>query len=155
MGQAIEEFGLQPMDTKSLLEWSQNDLNTPNAQVRNAMIQVLGIIHRFVGPSLGDMIRANIKPALMSTIQAEFEKNPQQSGFVPNRTPRNAKTKAGNQAMDGVQSRPTTSPSSTPKSFNSDDLLPRYCRNDAGRFAKFGLCKSMLSKGVGPSFGVL
>lgn len=35
---------------------------------------------------VGDLIRADVKPALMSTIEAEFEKNPKVEGYQPPRT---------------------------------------------------------------------
>eukprot|EP00803_Ostreobium_quekettii_P007309 evm.model.scf_1455.1 EVM.evm.TU.scf_1455.1 scf_1455:6723-19697(-) len=128
MGQAIGEFGLQPMNTKALIEWAQADLKTPNAQVRNSVVQLLGVIHQFVGPALGDMIQANIKPALMSTIQAEFEKNPQDCSFVPSRTVSGHGTNKAS-GSGGTQSSRTGSAMevvpSSPQMLSGDDFLPR------------------------------
>lgn len=42
----IEDFGLSLLPVKSLLEWSKEDLTSANAGVRNAVINMLGVMHR-------------------------------------------------------------------------------------------------------------
>ncbi len=46
MSQAIQEFGLQSLNVKSLLDWMKEDLGNSNPGVRNAAVQLLGIMHR-------------------------------------------------------------------------------------------------------------
>eukprot|EP00198_Chlamydomonas_reinhardtii_P006227 XP_001695563.1 microtubule associated protein [Chlamydomonas reinhardtii] len=74
IARAITEFGLAGCDVRALLDWAKEDLGSANAGVRNAAIQMLGVMYRFLGPALGDMIRADVKPALMTAIDGEFAK---------------------------------------------------------------------------------
>ena len=46
VGQLIEDFGLSSLPIKNLLEWSKEDLTSANAGVRNAVINMLGVMHR-------------------------------------------------------------------------------------------------------------
>ena len=46
VSQLVEDFGLSLLPVKNLLEWSKEDLASANAGVRNAVIQLLGIMHR-------------------------------------------------------------------------------------------------------------
>lgn len=41
-----------------------------------------------MGAPLGDMIREGVKPALMTAIEGEFQKNPVQASFSPTRVSR-------------------------------------------------------------------
>jgi cytoskeleton-associated protein 5 len=47
-------------------------------------------MHSFLGPALGDMLRADVKPALMTAIEEKFKECPQQppGSFAPARTSR-------------------------------------------------------------------
>jgi cytoskeleton-associated protein 5 len=49
-------------------------------------------MHGFLGPALGDMLRADVKPALMAAIEEKFKECPQQApdAFAPARTSRAA-----------------------------------------------------------------
>ena len=78
MGTAVEEFGLGPFDVKALIEWAKADLASSNAGVRNATIHLLSICHKQLGPGLADMLRSDVKPALMTALEDSFKKNPQQ-----------------------------------------------------------------------------
>ena len=40
---------MSQLPVKSLLEWAKEDLTSANAGVRNAVIQALGIMHRWGG----------------------------------------------------------------------------------------------------------
>lgn len=83
----------------------------------------------FVGASLGDLIRADIKPALMTTVEAEFAKNPKDASFTPTRTSRvAAKAPAGGAA--GPSSKAAgkggkAAAVAASAAFDADDLLPR------------------------------
>lgn len=93
VGGAIEAFGLSAggWKVKELLDWAKEDLGQSNAGVRNAATHMLGVMHRSLGPPLADMLRPDIKPALMAAIEGEFEKNPQQAAdsLAPSRAVRN------------------------------------------------------------------
>jgi hypothetical protein len=45
MTQTIQEFGLQSLNVKSLLDWMKEDLGNSNPGVRNAAVQLLGVMH--------------------------------------------------------------------------------------------------------------
>lgn len=83
---AVQEFLLPAFDVKTLIDWAKEDLGSANAATRTAATQFLGTLHAFVGPQLADMVRADLKPATMATVEAEFAKNPQQSGWEAKRT---------------------------------------------------------------------
>lgn len=53
-----------------------------------AAIIVTTTTTRFIGAPLGDMIRSDVKPALMTAIEGEFAKCPKQDGFTATRTSR-------------------------------------------------------------------
>ena len=78
MGTAVEEFGLGPFDVKALIEWAKADLASTNAGVRNATIHLLSVCHKQLGPGLADMLRSDVKPALMTALEDSFKRNPQQ-----------------------------------------------------------------------------
>jgi hypothetical protein len=43
------------------------------------------LLSPFKGPALADMVRPDLKPALMATVEVEFGKHPQQSGWQATR----------------------------------------------------------------------
>ncbi|KAG1675584.1 hypothetical protein FOA52_014172 [Chlamydomonas sp. UWO 241] len=75
VAQVVEEFGLARVPVKSLLEWSKEGLSNANAGIRNAAIQLLGVMHRFLGPPLRDQL-SDVKPAVLTAIDAELARNP-------------------------------------------------------------------------------
>ena len=70
------------------------------------------------------MIRPNVKPALMVTIEAEFGKNPQDPSFVANRKVSGAKVESQGQE-GGVMEVCEESGEAAAPAFNPDDILPR------------------------------
>lgn len=46
IARAITEFGIAGCDVKALIDWAKEDLGSSNASVRNAAIQMLGVMHR-------------------------------------------------------------------------------------------------------------
>lgn len=85
---AVQDFLLPAFNVKSLIDWAKDDLGSANAATRTAAIQLLGCLHTFLGPPLADMVRPDLKPALMATVEAEFAKQPQQTGFTAKRVSR-------------------------------------------------------------------
>jgi cytoskeleton-associated protein 5 len=96
----------------------------------SALTQLMWSHCSFVGPSLGDLIRNDIKPALMTTVEAEFAKNPKDASFTPARTSRvTAKGAAGGGAA-GPSSKAAgrggkAAAVVASAAFDADDLLPR------------------------------
>ncbi|KAF6262791.1 armadillo-type protein [Scenedesmus sp. NREL 46B-D3] len=121
---AVNDFLLPAFNVAVLLGWAKEDLGSANAATRTAAVQMLGCLHTFLGPPLGDMVRADLKPALMATVEAEFAKQPQQSDFTANRVSRvAAATRPAGGARKGGAKGSAAAAAEEPPSM--DDLLPR------------------------------
>lgn len=83
VGGAIKEFGMQ-VNPKALLEDVKKAVQSINPAVRQAAIQLVGILHLYMGNSLA-MLFDSEKPALKQQIQAEFDKNADQKPPKPTR----------------------------------------------------------------------
>ncbi|GLC42611.1 hypothetical protein PLESTB_001118900 [Pleodorina starrii] len=134
IARAILDFGLAGTDVRALLDWAKEDLGSANAGVRNSAIQLLGVMYRFLGPALGDMIRADVKPALMTAIDGEFAKNADLPKPEPTRVSRAAAParggagggKGGAKGSAGGGGGGAAGGGSTAAGgFDPDDLLPR------------------------------
>lgn len=77
MATAVEEFGLGAIDVKTLIDNMKVDLSSTNATIRNAAINLLGVAHKQLGPGLADMLRSDVKPALMTALEDTFQRHPQ------------------------------------------------------------------------------
>jgi len=88
--QAVDEFGVVPLTVPSLLAWAKSDLGSAHAGSRAAAARLLGAMHAHVGPALGDLVRPDVKPALMAVVQAEFAARPKHEAgsFEPTRVSR-------------------------------------------------------------------
>ena len=75
MARALEEFGVATVSVKTLITWLKADLGHTNAPIRQAAIAVLTVMHRSMGDKLGDLLRADIKPALMTTVQDQWNES--------------------------------------------------------------------------------
>ena len=78
MATAVEEFGLGTIDVKALIDNMKVDLSSTNATIRNAAINLLSVAHKQLGPGLADMLRSDVKPALMTALEDTFKRNPQE-----------------------------------------------------------------------------
>ncbi|KAG2440105.1 hypothetical protein HXX76_004219 [Chlamydomonas incerta] len=137
IARAIAEFGLAGCDVRALLDWAKEDLGSANAGVRNAAIQMLGVMYRFLGPPLGDMIRADVKPALMTAIDGEFGKVADLGKPEPTRISRAAVPARGGAAGKASGGKGGTAGAGSAAAatggggggggggFDADDLLPR------------------------------
>ncbi|XP_065847953.1 protein MOR1 [Euphorbia lathyris] len=76
MVSAVEDFGVSHLKLKDLIDFCKDiGLQSSVAASRNATIKLLGSLHKFVGPEIKGFL-ADVKPALLSALDAEFEKNP-------------------------------------------------------------------------------
>jgi hypothetical protein len=153
---AVTDFLLPAFNVKSLIDWSKEGLGNANSATRTAAVQLLGTMHAFLGPALGNMVSAahaagsaavtqqhamlpagnsveatdrqqlppihcsrcgvlwyrrgsqehptiacfctaaqvsaDLKPASMATVEAEFEKQPQRSDWQATRVSRSVVT---------------------------------------------------------------
>ncbi|XP_031503341.1 protein MOR1 isoform X2 [Nymphaea colorata] len=73
---AIEDFGISHLKLKDLIEFCKDTgLQSSAAATRNATIKLIGMLHKFVGPDIKGFL-SDVKPALLSALDAEYEKNP-------------------------------------------------------------------------------
>ncbi|KAF1879003.1 hypothetical protein Lal_00047675 [Lupinus albus] len=73
---AVEDFGVSHLKLKDLIDFLKEiGLQSSAAATRNASIKLLGVLHRFVGPDIKGFL-TEVKPALLSALDTEYEKNP-------------------------------------------------------------------------------
>ncbi|CAI5931170.1 unnamed protein product [Closterium sp. NIES-64] len=83
---AVDDFGTAQLNLKELLEFVKNvGLGSSNAPCRSAATKLLGAMHKYVGPDLKGFL-SDLKPALMISVETEFEKNPHEPSAAPTRT---------------------------------------------------------------------
>ncbi|KAH9795875.1 protein MOR1 [Citrus sinensis] len=88
MVSAVEDFGVSHLKLKDLIDFCKDTgLQSSAAATRNATIKLLGALHKFVGPDIKGFL-ADVKPALLSALDAEYEKNPFEGTVVPKKTVR-------------------------------------------------------------------
>ncbi|KAF8413913.1 hypothetical protein HHK36_001909 [Tetracentron sinense] len=76
MVSAVEDFGISHLKLKDLIDFCKDTgLQSSAAATRNATIKLIGVLHKFVGPDIKGFL-ADVKPALLSALDAEYEKNP-------------------------------------------------------------------------------
>ncbi|KAJ7970482.1 protein MOR1 [Quillaja saponaria] len=87
MVSAVEDFGVSHLKLKDLIDFLKEiGLQSSAAATRNASIKLLGVVHRFVGPDIKGFL-TDVKPALLSALDAEYEKNPfEGASAAPKRT---------------------------------------------------------------------
>ncbi|CAO2842672.1 unnamed protein product [Amaranthus hypochondriacus] len=82
MVSAIEDFGVSHLKLKDLIDFcKETGLQSSAAATRNATIKLIGVLHKFVGPDIKGFL-ADVKPALLSALDAEYEKNPYEGPSV-------------------------------------------------------------------------
>lgn len=89
MVSAVEDFGVSLLKLKDLIDFcKETGLQSSAAATRNATIKLLGVVHKFVGPDIKGFL-ADVKPALLSALDTEYEKNPfEGASAVPKKTVR-------------------------------------------------------------------
>ncbi|XP_050288115.1 protein MOR1 isoform X4 [Quercus robur] len=89
MVSAIEDFGVSHLKLKDLIDFcKETGLQSSAAATRNSTIKLLGIVHKFVGPDIKGFL-TDVKPALLSALDTEYEKNPfEGASAAPKRTVR-------------------------------------------------------------------
>ncbi|XP_073114484.1 protein MOR1 isoform X2 [Elaeis guineensis] len=76
MVSAVEDFGVSHLKLKDLIDFCKDiGLQSSAAATRNSTIKLIGMLHKFVGPDIKGFL-ADVKPALLSALDAEYEKNP-------------------------------------------------------------------------------
>uniref|UniRef100_A0A8C8E697 Cytoskeleton associated protein 5 n=1 Tax=Otus sunia TaxID=257818 RepID=A0A8C8E697_9STRI len=84
LSNAIKEFGFSGLNVKAFISNVKTALAATNPAVRTSAITLLGVMYLYVGPPLR-MFFEDEKPALLSQIDAEFEKMQGQTAPAPTR----------------------------------------------------------------------
>ncbi|XP_006984411.1 cytoskeleton-associated protein 5 [Peromyscus maniculatus bairdii] len=116
LSNAIKEFGFSGLNVKAFISNVKTALAATNPAVRTSAITLLGVMYLYVGPSLR-MFFEDEKPALLSQIDAEFEKMQGQSPPTPTRGISKHSTSGTDEGEEGEE----------PDDGGNDvvDLLPR------------------------------
>nr|XP_043618716.1 protein MOR1 isoform X2 [Erigeron canadensis] len=76
MVSAVDDFGVTHLKLKDVIDFCKDTgLQSSAAATRNATIKLIGVLHKFVGPDIKAFL-SDVKPALLSAVEAECEKNP-------------------------------------------------------------------------------
>uniref|UniRef100_A0A061RZH6 Cytoskeleton-associated protein 5 n=1 Tax=Tetraselmis sp. GSL018 TaxID=582737 RepID=A0A061RZH6_9CHLO len=70
----VLEFGLSVCG-KNLVDMAKSSLASPNAAVRSSATKLVATMHRYLGPGLIDVLKPDLKPALLSAIETEIASN--------------------------------------------------------------------------------
>eukprot|EP00249_Psilotum_nudum_P025077 c29367_g1_i8 orf=372-4385(+) len=112
---AVEDFGVSHIRLKDVIDFCKDvGLQSSAAATRNATIKLIGVLHKFVGPDIKAFL-SDVKPALQSALDTEYEKNPYEGSIIaPKRNIRAAD--AGESTGAGADSLPREdiSPKLTP-----------------------------------------
>ncbi|CAM8905774.1 unnamed protein product [Rhodiola kirilowii] len=105
MVSAVEDFGISHMKLKDLIDFCKDTgLQSSTAATRNSTIKLVGVLHRYVGPDIKGFL-ADVKPALLSALDAEYEKNPFEGApAAPKKTVRAVESTSSSSAggLDGL-----------------------------------------------------
>ncbi|KAK4711224.1 hypothetical protein R3W88_005737 [Solanum pinnatisectum] len=84
---AVDDFGVSLLKLKDLIDFCKDTgLQSSAPATRNATIKLIGTLHKFVGPDIKGFL-SDVKPALISALDAEYEKNPfEGTSAVPKKT---------------------------------------------------------------------
>ncbi|XP_019231604.1 PREDICTED: protein MOR1 [Nicotiana attenuata] len=79
---AVDDFGVSLLKLKDLIDFCKDTgLQSSAAATRNATIKLIGALHKFVGPDIKGFL-SDVKPALISALDAEYDKNPFEGASV-------------------------------------------------------------------------
>ncbi|KAL2324840.1 hypothetical protein Fmac_023898 [Flemingia macrophylla] len=160
MVSAVDDFGVSHIKLKDLIDFLKEiGLQSSAAATRNSSIKFLGVLHRFVGPDIKGFL-TDVKPALLSTLDTEYEKNPfEGASAVTKRTVR-ATDSSSSAVAGGLDSLPREDISGkiTPtllKSLESPDWKVRMESVDAVNKILEEANKRIQATGTGELFGAL
>lgn len=82
MNATLMDFGVSGMNVKSLVQFLKFSLTNTNSNVRSYSVAILATLRRFSGSVVRDWLN-DVNPAILSTIDSEFEKVSNLSPPVP------------------------------------------------------------------------
>ncbi|VVB02220.1 unnamed protein product [Arabis nemorensis] len=158
MVSAVDDFGVSLLKLKDLIDFCKDvGLQSSAAATRNATIKLLGALHKFVGPDIKGFLN-DVKPALLSALDTEYEKNPFEGTVAPKRVVKTSV--ATSTSAGGLDSLPREDISSkiTPnllKGFESPDWKMRLESIEAVNKILEEANKRIQPTGTGDLFGGL
>ncbi|XP_037539224.1 cytoskeleton-associated protein 5 [Nematolebias whitei] len=102
LANAMKEFGFTGINVKGFINNVKTALGATNPAVRTAAIALLGVMYLYMGAPLR-MFFEDEKPALLSQIDAEFEKMQGQSPSAPTRFTKKAAAAAEEEGDEGEE----------------------------------------------------
>ncbi|KAG6392223.1 hypothetical protein SASPL_146436 [Salvia splendens] len=159
MVSAVDDFGTSHIKLKDLIDFCKDvGLQSSAAATRNATVKLIGVLHKFVGPDIKGFL-SDVKPALLSTLDAEYEKNPHEASAVPKKVVKvtDATSSAVTGGMDGLP-REDISEKITPtllKGLESSDWKVRLESIESVTKILEEANKRILPAGTGDLFGAL
>ncbi|XP_052730931.1 protein MOR1 isoform X3 [Vigna angularis] len=160
MVSAVEDFGVSHIKLKDLIDFLKDTgLQSSTAATRNASIKLLGVLHRFVGPDIKGFL-TDVKPALLSALDTEYEKNPfEGASVVTKRTVRTSDSSSSVVAggLDGLPREDISGKITQTllKSLESPDWKVRMESVDAVNKILEEANKRIQATGTGELFGAL
>ncbi|XP_039052270.1 protein MOR1-like isoform X2 [Hibiscus syriacus] len=158
MVSAIVDFGVSHLKLKDLIDFCKDTgLQSSAAATRNATIKLLGALHKFIGPDIKGFL-TDVKPALLSALDVEYQKNPFEGIAVPKKTVRSLESTS--LSVGGLDSLPREDVSGkvTPtllKSLESPDWKVRLESIEAVNKILEEANKRIQPIGTGELFGAL
>ncbi|EEF28119.1 microtubule associated protein xmap215, putative [Ricinus communis] len=157
---SVEDFGVSLLKLKDLIDFCKDiGLQSSVAASRNATIKLLGALHKYVGPDIKGFL-SDVKPALLSALDAEYDKNPfEGASAAPKKTVR-ASESMSSVSAGGLDSLPREDVSGkvTPtllKSMESPDWKVRLESIEAVNKIIEEANKRIQPTGTGELFGAL
>ncbi|WZZ39863.1 hypothetical protein YC2023_036122 [Brassica napus] len=158
MVSAVDDFGVSLLKLKDVIDFCKDvGLQSSAAATRNATIKLLGVLHKFVGPDIKGFLN-DVKPALLSALDTEYEKNPFEGTVAPKRVVKTSVSTSN--SAGGLDSLPREDISSkiTPnllKGFESPDWKMRLESIEAVNKILEEANKRIQPTGTGELFGGL
>ncbi|XP_076948805.1 protein MOR1-like [Bidens hawaiensis] len=106
MHSAVEDFGVAHLKLKDVIDFCKDTgLQSSAAATRNATIKLIGALHKYVGPDIKGFL-SDVKPALLSAVEAECEKNPFEGAAAAPKKTVKATDAASSASVGGLDSLP-------------------------------------------------
>ncbi|XP_073101212.1 protein MOR1-like [Elaeis guineensis] len=121
MVSAVEDFGISHLKLKDLIDFCKDiGLQSSAAATRNSTIKLIGMLHKFVGPDIKGFL-TDVKPALLSALDAEYAKNPfEGAAAAPKKTVK---------ALDSTSSTSATGFDGLPREDVSAKITPNLLKS--------------------------
>lgn len=102
--EAIRAFGVQPIPVKETLRAMEPLFESATQSIRQDATDILGELHRFLGPQPLDQYTKNLRASQLEQVQAAYAKCPQGSGQPSRYTRSEQKKGAGSSSSAGPSS---------------------------------------------------